>query len=564
MMPLGLLKCGITWFLAHLSEEESKSILKSLTQEDSLVDTSLAALLHEWVRIGYSGKTSVEKFRKGLQEIFKSRSCFYSDQIEEDGGSFLSPSDAKPCKRSNPGLVKPISGKNATHPVNDSSSSGSHTFEKHDTSYSSGINLLVFFPGTLKIFHSAPNFPGETGDASSILLEPRPVDLIFYFHKALKKDLEFLVIGSAKMPENTGCLSDFHQRFHLIRFLYQIHSDAEDEIAFPALEAKGKGQNISHSYTIDHKLGIEHFNKLSLILDEMSKMHCSVSGVHLDKMDQRMLKYHQQCMKLHDMCKSLQKILCDHVNREEIELWPLFRECFSDEEQEKIIGSILGRLKAEILQEVIPWLMASLTPEEQHALMSLWRKATKKTMFEEWLGEWWDGMNQHAIAKVVVESQMPQPWLSDPLEVVSRYLSKKDTSEEVSEKSDEFWQTDSVGANILPSGNKAVDDKKKLLDGDHDDYKTSECMNPYNENKKISNKLSDVTNQVNKPGQLLQDNQQFSDQEHLLLMSQDDLEAAIRRVSRDSSLNPQNKSHIIQNLLMRLTICTSCFFPPFF
>ena len=554
MMPLGLLKCAITWFLAHLSEEESKSILKSIKREDSLVNTSLASLLHEWVRIGYSGKTSVEKFRKDLQEIFKSRSCFHSDQIEEDGGSFFSPLDAKPCKKSNSGLMKPIASKKATHSVNDSSSSGSHTSEKHGTSYSSGINLHIFFPGTLELFHPIPNFPDEMGDASSIFnLEPRPVDLIFFFHKALKKDLEFLVIGSAKLSENIGCLADFHQRFHLIRFLYQIHSDAEDEIAFPALEAKGKGKNISHSYTIDHKLGIEHFNKLSFVLDEMSKLHISVSSVHLDKMDQRMLKYQQQCMKLHDMCKSLQKILCDHVNHEEIELWPLFRECFSDEEQEKIIGSILGRLRAEILQEMLPWLMASLTPEEQHALMSIWRKATKKTMFEEWLEEWWDGMNQYAIAKVVEESKMPQPWLADPLEVVSRYLSKKDTSEEVSEKSDEFLQEDSVSANILLCENHAVDDKKKLLDGDHDDYQFSECMKPYSENEKRSNKLADVTNQGNKPSQILQDNQQFSHQEHLLSMSQDDLEAAIRRVSRDSSLDPQNKSHIIQNLLMRLT-----------
>lgn len=552
MMPLGLLKCVITWFLAHLSEEESKSILKSIKQEDSLVNMSFASLLHEWVRIGYSGKTSVEKFRKDLQEMFKSRSSFHSDQIEEDGRSFFSPSDAKPCERSNPGLMKPIPGNKATHSVNDSSSSGSHTSEKYGTSYSSGINLHIFFPGTLKIFHPVPNFPDGMGDASSILnLEPRPVDLIFFFHKALKKDLEFLVFGSAKLAENTGYLADFHRRFRLIRFLYQIHSDAEDEIAFPALEAKGKGQNISHSYTIDHKLEVEHFNKLSFILDEMSKLHISVSGVHLDKMDQRMLKYHQLCMKLHDMCQSMQKILCDHVNHEEIELWPLFRECFSNEEQEKIIGSILGRMRAEILQEIIPWLMASLTPKEQHAMMSLWRKATKNTMFEEWLGEWWDGVNQYDIAKVVEESKMPQPWLADPLEVVSRYLSKEDTSEEVSEKSDEFLLNDSVSTNIMLPGNHAVDNKEKLLNEDHDNHQCSECKKPYSENeKKRSNEVADVTNQVNKPGQLLQDNQQFSHQEHLLSMSQDDLEAAIRRVSRDSSLDPQKKSHIIQNLLM--------------
>lgn len=551
MMPLGLLKCVITWFLAHLSEEESISILKSIRQEDSVVNKSFASLLHEWVRVGYAGKTSVEKFREELQEMFKTRSSLLLEKNEEDGGSFFLPSDASPCKRSNSGLKKANPGKKATHSVNKSSSSGSHTSEKRGTFYSSGINLHVFFPGTLKIFHPVPNFPDEIGDANCILnLEPRPVDLIFFIQKAIKKDVELLVLGSAKLAENTGYLVDFCRRFRLIRLLYQIHSDAEDEIAFPALEAKGKGQNISHSYTIDHKAGVEHFNNISFVLDEMSELHTSVSSVHMDKMDQKKLKYHQLCMKLQNMCKSMQKILCDHVDREDIELWPLFRECFSSEEQEKIIGSVLGRMRAEILQEMIPWLMASLTPEEQQAMMSLWRKATKNTMFDEWLAEWWDDKSQYDIAKVVKELK-PQPWVVDPLEIISRYL-QEDINEErnLTERSNKL-QNDSINAHIILYGNDTVDDKEKLLIGDQGNSQFPESKHDSENEKKRSKEVADVVNQVHKPDQILQDNQKFSHQEHLLSIRQQDLEAIIRRVSRDSSLDPQKKSYIIQNLLMR-------------
>lgn len=42
-MPLGLLKCMITWFTAHLSEDESKSILR-INLEDSFANKSLAQL----------------------------------------------------------------------------------------------------------------------------------------------------------------------------------------------------------------------------------------------------------------------------------------------------------------------------------------------------------------------------------------------------------------------------------------------------------------------------------------------------------------------------------------
>ena len=37
----------------------------------------------------------------------------------------------------------------------------------------------------------------------------------------------------------------------------------------------------------------------------------------------------------------------------------------------------------------------------------------------------------------------------------------------------------------------------------------------------------------------------FGDEEHSLVLNQKELETAIRRISRDSSLDPQKKSHLI-------------------
>ncbi|KAK9278654.1 hypothetical protein L1049_028227 [Liquidambar formosana] len=559
MMPLGLLKCVIIWFSAHLSEDESKSILHSIKQEGPLINKSFASLLLEWVRIGYSGKTSVENFRKDLQEIFKTKCFFLSEKFKGDTGSSFLHSDAQHCKRYNPGLMEPNPADKATDCVSDSSSYGSHTAVKYGTLYSSGINLHIFFPETLKILCPFPKFPGEESGSGSIdNFEPRPVDHIFFFHKALKKDLEYLVSGSTQLADNVGFLMGFRQRFHLVQFLYQSHSDTEDEIAFPALEAKGKKvQNISHSYTIDHKLEADLFNEISFILDEMSELHVSDSSV--DRLDRRMLKYHQLCMKLHDKCKSMHKVLCDHVHREEIELWPLFRECFSIEEQEKIIGCMLGRTRAETLQEMIPWLMASLTPEEHQAMISLWRKATKNTMFDEWLQEWWEGMKRFDIAKVV-ETNSPASSNKDPLEVVSNYLSKEGFGNQGGTLCDtgvKFLKEESACASIELSRNHDVDGKARVPKGDQHNHQYSECMKLCGQGeKKRSNEVADVLDQVDKPDQHLHISQKFGHQEQLLTMSQEDMEAAIRRVSRDSSLDVQKKSYIIQNLLMSRWIVT--------
>ena len=111
-----------------------------------------------------------------------------------------------------------------------------------------------------------------------------------------------------------------------------------------------------------------------------------------------------------------------HVHAEEQELWPLFAENFSVDEQEAIVGLIIGRTGAEVLQAMLPWITGNLlelrimvfcarmlasggsgfhspvftaklpfygavsfTETEQAAMMDSFRKASKNTMFEAWL-----------------------------------------------------------------------------------------------------------------------------------------------------------------------------------
>lgn len=51
------------------------------------------------------------------------------------------------------------------------------------------------------------------------------------------------------------------------------------------------------------------------------------------------------------------------MQAEEQELWPLFAENFSTGEQERLIGVIIGRTGAEVLQSLLPWVTgAALVP----------------------------------------------------------------------------------------------------------------------------------------------------------------------------------------------------------
>ena len=67
--------------------------------------------------------------------------------------------------------------------------------------------------------------------------------------------------------------------------------------------------------------------------------------------------------KLHRGCAALRASLEQHVRAEEQELWPLFAENFSTAEQERLIGVIIGRTGAEVLQSLLPWVTGEL-PED--------------------------------------------------------------------------------------------------------------------------------------------------------------------------------------------------------
>lgn len=473
--------------------DESESILQVMRQEDYLEDKSFTSLLHEWFHVAFTSKMSLDKFRRDLQGIFRDKFYFVSEQVEEANFRGLAGKSVLPC--------------------------GYLGIEKPSMAYSSNINLHIFFPIKLRASREVPPLLDENTDSSSALDREMPIDIVYYFHQALKKDLERLVLSSFQLAEDPGLLEDFLEQFRLVRLLYQVHSNAEDEIAFPALEAKGKGANISHSYTIDHKLEVEHFNGISAILDKMSRV-----GVHSI--------HHELGIKLQEMCRSIHRVLTDHIHREEIEIWPLFRDSFSAEEQEKITGSMLGITRAEILQDMIPWLMESLTREEHQAMMRLWKRVTRNTMFSEWLKEWWEPEELHNLDKMerpLEQNALPATSFDkmvDPLEIISTYLSKDILKEHegdlktIWDNKPPLHQESLPGDNIGQSQVGNADDK---ADG--------------------SKKVEKGSDQPMGPKPTHEDN--FSE------TSQQELEAAIRRVSRDPSLDSQKKSYIIQNLLMR-------------
>ncbi|MFS8022409.1 putative HAD-like superfamily protein [Helianthus anomalus] len=73
------------------------------------------------------------------------------------------------------------------------------------------------------------------------------------------------------------------------------------------------------------------------------------------------LQYAELATKVQGMCKSIRVTLDQHILREELELWLLFDMHFSIEEQDKLVGRIIGTTGAEVLQSMLPWVIFVLT-----------------------------------------------------------------------------------------------------------------------------------------------------------------------------------------------------------
>ncbi|KAJ6822284.1 zinc finger protein BRUTUS [Iris pallida] len=431
VMPLRLLERVLPWFVSKLSHEEARSFLKNMHMAASSSDSALVTLFSGWACKGRTNDFSSSgkficlsseadggcpfKDAIGIEQDLNQGFCACAGSLRTKGQPSLigSANGKRPvksghlsgscgndngCDRSETGSVKELS---CCRPccvpglgVGSSNLGSTLASAKplHSLSYNSSAPSL----GSSLFFWETDIMSSNVGNTG------RPIDNIFKFHKAIRKDLEYLDVESGKLIDcDEAFLRHFSGRFRLLWGLYRAHSNAEDDIVFPALESRETLHNVSHSYTLDHKQEEKLFNDISEVLSELYQLHDSLGRIdaNVDEIGSSFSssahsiswtrKRNELVTKLQGMCKSIRVTLDQHVFREELELWPLFDKHFSVEEQDKIVGRIIGTTGAEVLQSMLPWVTSALTLEEQNEMMDTWRQATKNTMFNEWLNEWW-------------------------------------------------------------------------------------------------------------------------------------------------------------------------------
>lgn len=444
VMPLKLVERVLPWLVGSLSDKEARSFLQNMHMAAPVSDTALVTLFSGWACKGRSQDVCLSSTAIGccpvkrlteIEDDYRRSTCACASPcsskvnpppLQEDNGirpgkrgnfsgachdsnACIQQVNTKKPSCSNQGCCVPGLGVNTSNHGISSLVTG---MSSRSLSFSP---TAPFLNSSLFIWDTEPGSSGSRGTT-------RPIDNIFKFHKAICKDLEYLDVESGKL---IGCdekfLRQFSGRFRLLWGLYRAHSNAEDEIVFPALESRESLHNVSHSYTLDHKQEEKLFEDISTLLSELSQLNESLTKTKLSgnsigfnsdspvvHSNECLHKYNELATEIQGMCKSIRVTLDHHVFREELVLWPLFDKHFSVEEQDKIVGRIIGTTGAEVLLTMLPWVTSVLTEEEQNKMMDTWKQATKNTMFSEWLDEWWNGSPGSPSEKGTPESSTPQ------------------------------------------------------------------------------------------------------------------------------------------------------------
>ena len=464
-----------------------------------------------------------------------------------------------------------------------------------------------------------------------------PIDHIFQFHDALRVELNRMETEILQLPTDGASSSDaklvreIEGRFVFLQGVYEAHSKSEDEVVFPQLEKKKALVNVSHSYTLDHEHESELFEEMLSLIEKLKK---HVNREILKEEERRTKKNKTNkttttttrnsirnkkknrkgddieekneeleveeleeddsgtiVRKLQETCVALKVSLETHVKNEEDELWPLFEEHFTIEEQETLVGLIIGQTGAEVLRAMLDWVRRSLDSEEALVMMANMKQATENTRFAKWLNTWMTGEDPEAVRVLGLKKRgvltIPEKADLEEKEQKRRKIDattttndnnidakKKPSSfaftakkqdEEEKRRQKQHEQRHQINNNCREPDEDEISDATTATNthvlGGHGVRQVSEYFDTLRKSQSADKLLSTSTSVENQSegGDDTSKDASYSNQtdtgifkpgwSDIFKMNQRQLESAIHILNRDDTLAPSRKAYLMQNLL---------------
>lgn len=203
---------------------------------------------------------------------------------------------------------------------------------------------------------AAPHPPAAAGGPPT----PPPINFFYsHVHDAIRDELAALadaVLSLAAAPEGElpAALGALEARYAFLAQVFRYHSSVEDEVVYPALDAKVR--NVTLAYSVEHADEEALLAQLGGLLAAARSQAGSARGDTVRAL----------------VCKveAVHTTLRKHLAKEEAQLLPLLTARFSAAEQAQLVAQFLYCIPLATVERVLAWLRPRVPAAEQASLLS--------------------------------------------------------------------------------------------------------------------------------------------------------------------------------------------------
>ncbi|KAK9925900.1 hypothetical protein M0R45_023162 [Rubus argutus] len=196
----------------------------------------------------------------------------------------------------------------------------------------------------------------SSSSESRVRLAHSPILLLVCFHKAMRAELADLRrVTTAALDgayKDRHFILDLLRRFEFLKLAYKYHCSAEDEVVFLALD--GRTKNIACTYSLEHRsidgLFDSIFSRLDVLLEESDDIA-------------------KEFQELVFCIGTLEAFICQHMLKEEEQVFPLLLQQFSPEEQASLVWQFMCSVPLVLLEDLLPWTISSLQHDEKEEVI---------------------------------------------------------------------------------------------------------------------------------------------------------------------------------------------------
>lgn len=263
--------------------------------------------------------------------------------------------------------------------------------------------------------HSDP--PDKEEDRKSPLaavaglrLQDAPILFLLYFHTAIRAELtelRRLAVAAAADGKSDSYSREFvvelFRRFEFLKLVCKYHCAAEDEVVFLALDAHVK--NVACTYSLEHESIDHNFDSVFYCLNALEGSENTSKALQ----------------ELVFCIGAIQASICQHMLKEEKQVFPLLVKQFSFQEQASLVWRFIGSIPVILLQDFLPWVISFSHPDEQEEIKNFVREVVpKEKSLQEVVVSWLDKKHRTGFEFHIELAKGVQP-LDGPISIKSKF-----------------------------------------------------------------------------------------------------------------------------------------------